>query len=763
MSKSNSKSKSLVIVESPGKSKTIGKFLGENFIVKASIGHIRDLPQKALGVDIENNFEPKYIVLKDKVKIIKELQQCASEVDRLFLAADPDREGEAICWHLAHELKKTNKPIQRIIFNEITKKAIQEAIRNPTEINQNLVKAQQARRILDRLVGYQISPILWKSVKSGLSAGRVQSVALRLICDREVEIENFKSQEYWSLIAKLRGDNTEAFEAKLFKMASKKADIGNYGFLIDEAQANSMADEAKKRDFVVSAVQRKERRQNPAPPFITSKLQQEAARKLRFSANKTMLIAQELYEGLEIGSEGSAGLITYMRTDSTRVADEAIGSVRSFIKGSYGEKSLPEKPNYYKSKKGAQDAHEAVRPTAVEREPEKIKGFLSRDQYLLYDLIWKRFVASQMTPAIIDVSTIDISAGDYLFRAVGSVIKFKGFMSVYLEGRDEPKSDSDSDEDGENLSLPELFVGQKLTLLSLTPKQHFTQPPPRYSEATLIKELEEKGIGRPSTYAAIVSTIQDRNYVAKEKGSFQPTDIGRLVNQLLIRSFPDIMDVKFTAKMEEQLDEVEEGQANWVEVLKKFYNSFSQLLQKAPAQIRDAKKELEEISEEICDKCGRNMIIKWGRYGRFLACSGYPECQNIKNIKSLAAQEEKAKAEEPTDAICEKCNSPMVIKTGRYGRFLACSSYPKCKNTKTLGLGIKCPKPNCDGELVARRTKKGRTFYGCSKFPQCDFSIWDKPIAEKCPRCNAPFLVEKSAKDRPSYLACINPECKPKI
>jgi len=745
--------KSLIVVESPTKVRTIGKFLGRDYTVKASMGHVRDLPEKELSVDIENGFTPKYVIIRGKQKVVKQIRDAAQEVDHILLATDPDREGEAICWHLAHELKRTKKPMNRITFNEITKNAVLNAIRHPGKIDQKLVDAQQARRVLDRLVGYQISPILGRTIKWGLSAGRVQSVAVRLICEREDEIEAFVPEEYWSITAKLKGENTDPFEAKLFQVDKKKAKVEN------EEQAKAIVKEAGGEKFIVGKINRKEQKRSPVPPFITSKLQQEAARKLRFTAKKTMSVAQQLYEGLEIGDEGSVGLITYMRTDSTRVANEAIGSVREFIGERYGSDYLPGKPIYYRSKKGAQDAHEAVRPTSVMRTPESIKQFLKRDQYALYGLIWRRFVASQMKPAIFDVTTVDINAGRYTFRATGSIIKFRGFMSVYMEGRDDS-----SEEDKESI-LPELVVGQILQLLSLTPEQHFTQPPPRYSEATLVKALEENGIGRPSTYAAIISTIQDRDYVRKEQGRFVATEMGRLVNNVLIKSFPEIIDVEFTAKMEAELDDVEDGKRKWVEVLKEFYGPFSQSLKKAPDTIREAKKDMEEVTDEVCELCGKKMVIKWGRYGRFLSCSGFPEC---KNTKELNHQENSSNEPESTDEVCEKCGSPMVIKVGRYGRFLACSAYPKCKNTKQIGqdkkapdeptnevcekcgspmviktgrygrflacsrypecrtarplsTGVDCPRPDCDGYIGEKRSKRGKVFYGCSNYPDCDF------------------------------------------
>ena len=741
-------SKSLVVVESPAKARTIKKILGRDYIVESSVGHIRDLPKKELGVDIENAFRPKYVLIRGKGKVVKSLQSEARKVENIYLAADPDREGEAICWHLAEELKKTKKPIYRIIYNEITKSAILNAIENPGEIDMSLVDAQQARRVLDRLVGYQISPILWRSVKPGLSAGRVQSVAVRLICEREEEIEKFEPKEYWTLTATLTPVDVEhLFSAKLHKIGSKKGEINNYGFRIDEERAKELAADAKTENYVVEKVEKRERKQRPVPPFITSTLQQEASRKLRFAAKKTMFIAQQLYEGLEIGREGSVGLITYMRTDSTRVAQEAVQAARNHIENTYGAAYLPDRAVNYRSKKGAQDAHEAIRPTVPLRTPEELKSYLNTEQYRLYDLIWKRFIASQMKPAILDATTIDIKAGTYLFRATGSVIKFKGFRRIYMEGKDDSTA-NENEASQENINLPTIKVGDPLDLRKLEPKQHFTQPPPRYNEATLVKMLEAKGIGRPSTYASILSTIQDRGYVTRERRQLAPTDVGRLVNALLIKGFENIIDVKFTAEMEEQLDTIAEGKVEWSQTLGEFYPSFQTALQEAPDKMYEARKAMEEESEEKCDKCGSNMIIKWGRYGRFLGCANYPEC---KTIKSLNADDTSPPEPELTDTECDKCGKPMVIRTSRVGgKFLSCSGYPKCKNAKPIPIGIDCPEAECDGYLGERRSRRGKVFYGCSNYPKCEFSTWDKPLPEPCPACNAPFLVEKTRKARGS-------------
>ena len=749
--------KSLVVVESPAKAKTINKLLGRDYIVRSSVGHIRDLPAKKLGVDVENGFAPEYSTIRGKGEVIKKIQAEAKKTDAIYLAADPDREGEAICWHIAETLKNAKKPIYRVTYNEITEGAIRAAMEHPGEIDQHLVDSQQARRVLDRLVGYQISPILWRNVKPGLSAGRVQSVAVRLICEREAEIEAFIPQEYWTITANLTGKIPPAFNAKLLQVGSEKGTISTYGFPIDEARAEAIVGDAKMKPFIVKDIKKQERKRRPVPSFITSTLQQEAARKLRFTAKRTMAVAQQLYEGLNVGTEGAVGLITYMRTDSTRIAEEALEEAREYIQQTYGSDYLPKNAVRYRSKGGAQDAHEAIRPTSVARTPQSLKPYLSPEQHRLYDLIWKRFVASQMNPAILDVTTIDISAGEYLFRATGSILKFDGFMKLYLEGRDASNAQSNNDNESDAI-LPALEIGEQLDLRNLTPKQHYTQPPPRYTEATLVKALEEKGIGRPSTYAAIISTIQDREYVLKEDRSFQPTDVGKLVNQLLIKGFPDILDTQFTAKMEDQLDEIAEGKSDWVGVLSAFYGPFNHALEAAPAVMNEARKDMEEESDEVCDKCDSKMVIKWGRYGRFLGCSNFPECRNIKRLGEDDVPS--SSEEEPTDETCDKCGNPMVIKTSRAGgKFLACTGYPQCKNAKPISIGVDCPEASCDGYIGERRSKRGKVFYGCSNYPKCNFVAWDRPVSQKCPECEAPFLVEKTTKTKGHYLACNDKGC----
>lgn len=749
--------KSLVVVESPAKAKTIEKILGKDYVVDSSVGHIRDLPKKELGVDVENNFTPKYELIHGKGKVVKAIQEKARKVDCIYLAADPDREGEAICWHLAAELKKTKKPIYRIVYNEVTQQAILEAIENPGSIDQALVDAQQARRVLDRLIGWKISPILWRSVKPGLSAGRVQSVAVLLICEREAEIEAFNPEEYWSLTATLTPIPDEhLFPAKLHRIGKKKGEINNYGFRIDEDRAKELTTDSKKQSFIVEKVTKRERTLKPVTPFITSTLQQEASRKLRFAAKKTMMVAQQLYEGLEIGKDGLQGLITYMRTDSSRIAQDALKAVRSYIRKSFGDAYLPSRSVNYKSRKGAQDAHEAIRPTLPLRTPESLKSYLNKDQYGLYELIWKRFIACQMKPAIFDTTTIDIKAGHYIFRATGSVIKFDGFRRIYMEGQDDVVANEEP-ANPENTTLPDVKEGEELDLRKLIPKQHFTQPPPRYNEATLVKALEAKEIGRPSTYAAILSTIQDRGYVSKESGRLHPTDVGRLVNTLLVNGFPNIVDVKFTKEMEQKLDTIADGEVGWIDTLDEFYPSFQEALIEAPDKMYEARKAMETVSEELCEKCGGDMILKWGRYGRFLGCGNYPDCQNIKAING---DETPAPEPEETDTPCDKCGELMVIKQSRAGaRFLACSSYPKCKNAKPVPMGVDCPETDCDGYLGERRSKRGKVFYGCSNYPTCGFASWDKPLSDSCPECESPYLVEKVKKESDPIHVCPSKTC----
>ncbi|MEK6744729.1 MAG: type I DNA topoisomerase [Nitrospirota bacterium] len=742
--------KSLVIVESPAKAKTIGKYLGKDFTVKASVGHIMDLPKSKLGVDIEKNFEPSYIQIKGKAKVVNELKSAAKKADRILIATDPDREGEAIAAHVAVVVSKSAKTeeVYRVLFNEITKKAILKAIEQPGKIDTNKVDAQQARRILDRLVGYQISPILWKKVRRGLSAGRVQSVALRIICEREEEIKAFVPEEFWSLTALLAGKIPPQFEAKLLKKDEEKLRVKNNG----EVQAILAG--LKDATYTVSKVEKKERRRNPVPPFTTSKLQQEGGRKLGFTSRRTMAVAQGLYEGVDLGKEGAVGLITYMRTDSTRVGAEAQQEARELIAAKFGKEYLPAEPPVYKSAKSAQEAHEAIRPTSAMREPDAIKQYLEPDQYKLYKLIWNRFVASQMNPAVIDQTSVDIRANAYTFRASGSVVKFPGFMAIYMEEKSEDQAPSEED-NGEAV-LPPLNEGDLLSLLKLDPKQHFTQPPPRFSEALLVKTLEEKGIGRPSTYAAIISTIQDRDYVNKLENKFHPTELGVLVNGLLVTHFPDILNVTFTARMEEELDKIEEGTMKWADAVKDFYDPFSKDLAAAMATMKDFNAD-QPPTDIACDKCGKPMIVKWGRNGQFLACSGYPDCKNAKPFVRTENGGVEAAPEETTNELCPKCGSGMVIKRGKFGKFLACSRYPECKHTQGMSTGVLCPDDG--GMLVERRSRFGKMFYSCANYPDCKFAVWDKPVTRPCPQCGAPFLTEKFSKKTGAYIACYKKEC----
>jgi DNA topoisomerase-1 len=742
----------LVIVESPAKARTLGQFLGKEYSVKASLGHVRDLPEKALGVDVDNDFAPKYVVSRAKSKIVKDIKQSAANASAVYLATDPDREGEAISWHLVQAAKLSEMPLKRVVFHEITKDAIVDAFRHPRAIDSRLVDAQQARRILDRLVGYKISPLLWKRVRPGLSAGRVQSVALKLVVDREAEIAAFVPEEYWSIEVELskEGDKKGRFTATLAAVnGNEKVELK------DESQSTAVASELEKAGYTVSAVKHKKTSRKPAPPFITSTLQQEAWRKLRLSGKQTMAIAQQLYEGLPLGKKGPVGLITYMRTDSTRVTPAAVSEARSYIEEKYGKEYLPNSARQFAKKvKGAQEAHEAIRPTSVQRQPSEVASYLTKDQLKLYTLIWQRMVASQMAAAQISTTTAEIEAtpdgGDrkYLLRASGSVLTFPGFLTLYQEGKDE--------EEDEKKPLPPLTKGETLTLLEVLPKQHFTQPPPHYTEATLIKALEELGIGRPSTYAPTLSLIQDRGYVQRQNGRLEPTELGVIVSGLLSEHFTDIVNVGFTAQMEEKLDMIASGELQWVPMLREFYGPFSETVSKANVAIP----KIAEPTDEICEKCGRPMVIKWGRRGKFLSCTGYNEpdesnrCTNAKSIDGNGASGAKtaaAVADEPTDEVCEKCGRPMVIKTGRWGRFLACTGFndtvksKRCKNTRSILIttGVKCPEPKCSGELAEKRTRKGRIFYGCSRYPKCKFATWDKPLAEPCPQCGGLLTLSK--------------------
>jgi DNA topoisomerase-1 len=836
--------RSLIIVESPAKAKTINKYLGRNFSVKASLGHVKDLPKKVLGIILPDDlngpakrkvkdagkngkkanakpdtpvagemFEPTYEILPGKTKIVAELKKAAADADAIYLAADPDREGEAICSHLAEVLgrnKTERKKIFRVMFNEITKKAIQAALENPGQINENLVDAQQARRVLDRLVGYKISPLLWDKVRRGLSAGRVQTVALRLIVEREQEIRAFIKKEYWTIHARLEAAEPPVFEAKLSRYNGQEIEITNGD------DATRIVEELRRSDWRVAEVTQKEKRRFAPPPFTTSKIQQAAYNRLRFTAKRTMMLAQRLYEGVELGDEGSVALITYMRTDSVRVSNDALAQVREQIGKQYGADFLPEKPNFFKSKKDAQDAHEAIRPTDVSRTPEDVRRFLADDMFKLYQLIWQRFVASQMVPAVFDQTTIDIAAGDCTFRATGSVEKFAGWLSAYRSGEEDLEKGDDTE--GEGRALPRVSDGERLKLAPvgktdtgdpLEPvrgDQHFTEPPPRYTEATLVKELEEKGIGRPSTYATIISTIVEREYVSKDQGRFTPTMLGEKVSDLLVKSFADIFDLGFTARMEEELDEIEEGKLPWRQSVKEFYDRFELDLEKAEGEMQSYKagiptgqkcekcgqgELLERISRhgfflgcnrypdcdfiqdlspeiggevvesenvtEYCDNCGKEMAIKRGRFGPFLACTGYPDCKTTRRL--VHGTRRARQPDELLDEKCPDCDSQLVKKHGRYGEFIGCSGYPKCKYIRSKTLGINCPKCGT-GEFVERMARKGRrrVFYGCNRYPECDFTTPHKPLAEPCPKCGALFIVEKRGK-LGAVRACLKEGC----
>ena len=743
------RNKSLLIVESPTKVKTLKKFIGRDFVVMASVGHLKDLPKSKLGVDVDNNFAPEYITIRGKGKILSDLKKEAKKANDIYLAPDPDREGEAIAYHIGNEVAKhTEGKIYRVMFNEITKSAVKEAIKNPTEVNINRFNAQQARRILDRLVGYKISPMLWKKVQPGLSAGRVQSVALRIVCDRENEIKAFKSEEYWTITLDLEGQVKPKFQSKLFKIDGNKAEIPN------QVGADEVVKNLKDAEFILDGLVKKERKRNPVAPFITSTLQQEASRKLNFSPKKTMMIAQRLYEGLPVGSRGTVGLITYMRTDSTKFSVVATDAIRDYIVNRYGDKFCPKEPNVYKSKKSAQEAHEAIRPTDVSIVPSEIKEYLEKDMFRLYELIWSRSVSCQMVPAILDTTTFDIKAGQYLFRSNGSIVKFFGFMRVYVESGDDEAAEKDIKQ-GDKI-LPELNKGEKLKLLEIDPEQHFTQPPPRFSEAMLVKKLEEEGVGRPSTYAAIISVIKDRAYVESEERRLAPTKLGYLVSDLLLEHFPKFMTTKFTADMESQLDQIEVGEIEWVKTLQSFYTPFKLDLDEAEKKIGDS--EVEE-TDEICDKCSQPMIVKWGRFGKFMACSGYPDCKNTKQIAKEGSDGKAVSESTTVEGACDKCQSSLILKVGRFGKFIACSNYPDCKFTKPIDLGINCPKDDCKGKIAARRSKKGRMFYGCTAYPNCDFVSWDKPVPDPCPKCNNAYTVEKWKKDEGTSIICPESEC----
>ncbi len=742
----------LVIVESPAKARTIGKYLGKGYSVKASVGHIRDLPQRELGVDVEHGFEPKYVTIRGKGRIIQDLRREANAAEEILLATDPDREGEAIAYHVAEQLGYDGRDgdrFRRVLFHEITRDAIHDALERPIKLDMRKVEAQQARRILDRLVGYQVSPILWKPIRPGLSAGRVQTVALRLIVEREVEIRAFVAQEYWSITAHLEAHD-ERFEAKLHH-------IDGHSFTLEnEAAAARVLSDIDGLPFSVTDVKRREKRKNPPAPFTTSTLQQEAAKRLGFSAKRTMRTAQQLYEGVDLGGEGSAGLITYMRTDSTRVGRQAVDGARAWIEHAFGERYLPKNGRLYggKQQKGAQEAHEAIRPTDAARHPDEVRRYLDRDQARLYELVWLRFVAGQMESAVYDTTTVDFDLGRdgtprYLFRATGSVMKFDGFTRLYREAREDGDHRTLDDE----AALPYLEPGDGCDLREIRPEQHFTQPPPRFSEASLVKELEKQGIGRPSTYAQIISTLLDRHYAELEQKRFHPTPLGETVAGVLVRLFPDLFNVSFTSEMENELDRIEEGALDWRSVLSDFYGPFQERLSASEERTEDVLREVVQTGDQTCPECGKPMQVKWGRRGRFLACTGYPDCRHTQPLEGEEREEPK-----PIGEKCPKCGAELVVRQGRYGPFIACSNYPKCKHTQPWTIpGLTCPKCG-EGGVAEKRTRRGKPFWGCTRYPECDWSTWDEPVAEPCPDCGVPFLVRKSTKARGEFLKCLT--CK---
>ncbi len=764
--------KSLIIVESPAKAKTIGKYLGKEFTVHASVGHIKNLPKSKLGVDVESGYVPTFETIQGKEEVIQKLKDEAKKSDTVYIATDPDREGEAIAADIAEELVENDDRIYRVLFHEITSKGVADAMKKPQKIDDDLVASQRARRVMDRLVGYKISPFVWKTMFYGLSAGRVQSVALRLICEREAAVASFTTTEYWSIIGEFKTEASEGFYAKLFRMDGKELFVPSkenlleikhkgtgdrYTYLPSESEALRVIEDIKKQSFVVNDVQKKDIRRNPPAPFITSTLQQEASRKLRFSASRTMTLAQKLYEGIEIGEDGAVGLITYMRTDSTRLSDDAVAAVREFIYTNYGKEYVPKHPNVYKKKKTSQDAHEAIRPTSVKYTPAAVKKYLDKDLFRLYELVWNRFVACQMEAAVLESTSVIIGGGKYQFKATASRYKFRGFLQVYDDSVDK-ESEKYEEEDAEVVDekLPtNLAPGQPTSLMSIVPHRHETSPPPRFTESSLVKTLESLGIGRPSTYAMIVSTIINRKYVEQRERKLYALPLGMEVNKLLTTNFPHIFNVKFTAKMEEELDTIASGAREYKTVLDDFYLPFNSSLEKVSKSASSIKKSMQEKTDVVCELCGKPMIIKWGRNGKFMACSGYPDCKNTKPLP-----EDQEKHQHLAGLKCELCGGEMLVRSSRFGTFLGCSNYPTCKNTKPISMGIKCPKCK-EGDLVERKTKRKRTFYGCSRYPDCDFASWDKPSNHPCETCGAPFMVVKYSEKRGEYLKC--PSCKAEV
>jgi len=745
-------SKSLVIVESPAKARTIRKYLGPAYVVKASLGHVKDLPKSKMGVALDQSFAPEYQVIPGKRKVLKDLVKSAEAADRIFLALDPDREGEAIAWHIAEELGVDESRLSRVLFNEITRKGIAEGLDHPLPLNIRRFESQQARRILDRLVGYELSPILWKKVRRGLSAGRVQSVALRLVVDREHEIGAFVAREYWKIGAELAGPTPPPFTARYWGTDGKKRDVG------DEATALAVKAELEGAAFVVAGVERKERKRAAPPPLITSRLQQEMARRFRFTAKRTMMVAQQLYEGVDVGADGTVGLITYMRTDSVRLSTEAVDEARAYIHEAFGEDAVPGKPNIFKSRKGAQDAHEAIRPTSVRYLPDAVGKYLTPDQRRLYRVVWERFVACQMKAAVYDQTAVAVNAGRHSLRVSGSILKNRGWLEATDDQGASNGKNGDAETEEEVAELPALSEGDRLSLTSggVAAERKFTQAPPRFTEGTLIRELEERGIGRPSTYATILSTILERRYVVKDEGRLRPSELGDLVTDRLVRHFPRILDADFTASMEESLDKIEDGTQDWVVLLAEFYKPFHLEVQSALKEMEDVR-DMRVESSELCELCGKPMVVKWGRNGRFLACTGFPACRNTREMEGGAP----SAPPEPIEIACTECGKPMVRKRGRFGDFLACSGYPACKATRSVPTGIACPKPGCKGELVERRTKTGRVFFGCSEYKAngCDFVVWGAPVKETCPDCGASFLVASNRRRGGRELKCTAAGC----
>ncbi|TNF26449.1 MAG: type I DNA topoisomerase [Deltaproteobacteria bacterium] len=738
--------KALVVVESPAKAKTIKKYLGAGFEVKASVGHVKDLPKSKMGVRVEDGFEPEYETIRGKGKVLQEIRKAAKEADMVYLAPDPDREGEAIAWHIFSELKVPEEKVRRVMFHEITKNGVQSALKQPTTLNANRFNSQQARRILDRLVGYNISPLLWDKVRRGLSAGRVQSVAVRVIVEREREIAAFEPVEYWTVDALFEGAEPPPVKAKLFRIGDKKAELST------EAEANAVLAAVRPGPFRVAEVKERDRQQQPPAPFTTSRLQQDAARAFRFTAKRTMNVAQRLYEGVELGESGSVGLITYMRTDSTRLSDDAVAAAREYIGKKFGPTYLPEAPRVFKTKGRAQDAHEAVRPTSLEFPPSRVKQYLEPDAYKLYTLIWNRFVACQMAAAVHASTTIDIEAPEgHTFRATGSVVKFDGFTAVYQETRSE-----DAEESDDAGKLPKLTVGDTLEALSVEGKQHFTAPPPRFTEASLVRELEEKGIGRPSTYASIISTIQTKEYVEKEDQRFRPTELGTIVCDLLVESFPQVFDVGFTARMEDQLDEIEDGRVDWKALLGEFWGGLEETLEQAKSNMRNVKRE--EIPTEIpCPKDGSLLVIKFGKNGSFLACSNYPDCRFTGEFRRKDDGTIELVQDEQVGESCPDCqDGELIFKKGKFGRFIGCSNYPTCRYTRAISTGVTCPKCG-EGSLIEKRSRRGKTFYSCSRYPECDHAQWDKPLPIKCETCEHPYIEQKMTRKGPGAVTC--PSC----